>query len=121
MKDLPAEIQPLSFGDSRTVGVGDTALAIANPFGSQRTLATGIVSALQPALVGVGATVASVIQTDLQNTAGMSGAPLLDANGQVIGINSQIRVDNGGSGYLVGFAVPIRTVEQLGMLKGVLP
>jgi S1-C subfamily serine protease len=122
MKGLPADIQPLSFGDSRTVVVGDTTYAIANPFGSQRTISSGIISALQPALIGVGATIDNVIQTDLQNTAGLSGAPLLDGHGHVIGLNSQIRVDNGGSGYLVSFAVPIRTIEDDPTVpKGVLP
>ena len=85
------DLKPLELGDSATVQVGDPTVAIGNPFGLERTLTTGVVSALQRRLTAPsGFTIDNVIQTDAALNPGNSGGPLLDAAGRVIGINSQI-------------------------------
>ena len=105
-------VEPLQLGDSTTVGVGDPTLAIGNPFGLDRTLTSGIVSALQRQIQAPnGFSIANVIQTDAPINPGNSGGPLLDATGQVIGINSQIATGNGAVG--IAFAVPINTAKRL--------
>ena len=84
-------LKPLSLGDSSKVEVGDAVVAIGNPFGLDRTVTTGIVSALQRKLEAPnGFTIGNVIQTDAAINPGNSGGPLLDSLGRVIGINSQI-------------------------------
>jgi len=106
---------PLPLGDSSTVRVGDPTLAIGDPFGLDRTLTSGIVSALQRQIQAPnGFSIDNVIQTDAPINPGNSGGPLLDAAGRVIGINSQIQTaGNGGAGSIgIGFAVPIDTAEQ---------
>ncbi len=115
MTGVPA-VQPLQLGDSSTVGVGDPTLAIGNPFGLDRTLTSGIVSALQRQIEAPnGFSISNVIQTDAPINPGNSGGPLLDATGQVIGINSQIATGAGGGNESVGiaFAVPINTAKGL--------
>jgi S1-C subfamily serine protease len=107
--------KPLALGDSATVQVGDPTLAIGNPFGLDRTLTSGIVSALQREIQAPnGFAINNVIQTDAPINPGNSGGPLLDAAGRVIGINSQIATAGGGSNGSVGiaFAVPIDTARQ---------
>jgi S1-C subfamily serine protease len=105
-------VRPLLLGDSTTVRVGDPTLAIGNPFGYDRTLTSGIVSALQRQIQAPnGFTINNVIQTDAPINPGNSGGPLLDANGRVIGINSQIATASGGS-IGIAFAVPINTAQQ---------
>jgi S1-C subfamily serine protease len=108
-------VQPLSLGDSTTVRVGDPTLAIGNPFGLDRTLTSGIVSALQRQIQAPnGFSIDNVIQTDAPINPGNSGGPLLDAAGRVIGINSQIETAGGANGSVgIGFAVPINTARQL--------
>jgi S1-C subfamily serine protease len=109
------ELQPLDLGDSSTVQVGDPTIAIGNPFGLERTLTTGVVSALQRRLTAPsGFTIDDVIQTDAALNPGNSGGPLLDASGRVIGINSQIATGGEGSSggnVGIGFAVPINTAK----------
>ena len=110
--DLPddADVRPLELGDSSTVRVGDPAMAIGNPFGSERTLTTGVVSALRQRITAPsGFGIADVIQTDARISARSTGGPLLDARGRVIGINSQIDAD----GEVVDFAVPVDTAKQV--------
>jgi S1-C subfamily serine protease len=105
---------PLALGDSRTVEVGDPTLAIGNPFGLDRTLTSGIVSALQGQIPAPdGTSIDNVIQTDAAVSPGNSGGPLLDATGRVIGINSQILTAGPGSSAAVRitFAVPIDTAK----------
>lgn len=115
-----AAVRPLPFGDSSGVKVGDPTLALANPFGLARTLASGIVSALQPEIVGQdGFAVDNVIETDGPSLPGDSGGPLLDAGGRVIGVNSQIVTGAGGAGSEVGFAVPIDTAVQFLAAAGI--
>src|SRR6478736_4448722 len=108
------EVHPLVLGDSTTVQVGDPTLAIGNPFGLDRTLTSGIVSALQRQIQGPsGFSIDNVIQTDAPINPGNSGGPLLDAAGRVIGINSQIATGEGGQGAVgIGFAIPVNTARE---------
>src|SRR4051812_17943248 len=107
-------LHPLALGSSRGLQVGDPTVAIGNPFGLDRTLTTGVVSALQREIKAPnGFTIDNVIQTDAAINPGNSGGPLLDATGRVIGINSQIETGGGGNGNVgIGFAIPIDTVKQ---------
>jgi S1-C subfamily serine protease len=110
------DLRPLELGDSDAVRVGDPTVAIGNPFGLERTLTTGVVSALQRRLTAPsGFAIDNVIQTDAALNPGNSGGPLLDARGRVIGINSQIATGGGGSGGSVGigFAVPVNTAKAV--------
>jgi S1-C subfamily serine protease len=107
------ELEPLALGDSASVQVGDPTVAIGNPFGLDRTLTTGVVSAKQRRLTAPsGFSIENVIQTDAAINPGNSGGPLIDASGRVIGVNSQIATGPGGSGSVgIGFAVPIDTAK----------
>jgi S1-C subfamily serine protease len=109
------KLSPLQLGDSSTAQVGDPVLAIGNPFGLDRTLTTGVVSALQRQITAPnGFTIQHVIQTDAPINPGNSGGPLLDVAGRVIGINSQIITGGSGNGNVgIGFAVPINTAKKL--------
>jgi S1-C subfamily serine protease len=107
-------LHPLPLGDSNSVQVGDPVLAIGNPFDLERTLTTGVISALQRQITAPnGFTINNVLQTDAPINPGNSGGPLLDASGRVIGINSQIETGgNGGGSVGIGFAVPINTAKS---------
>ncbi len=108
------KLNPLDLGDSTKVEVGDAVVAIGNPFGLDRTVTTGIVSALQRQLEAPnGFSISNVIQTDAAINPGNSGGPLLDSFGRVIGINSQIATGGGGGSVGIGFAVPINTVKKI--------
>jgi len=106
---------PLALGDSSTVQVGDPTVAIGNPFGLARTLTTGVVSALQRSIQAPNNfAIDNVIQTDAPINPGNSGGPLINAQGQVIGINSQIQTGSTGSGSVgIGFAIPINTAKAV--------
>src|SRR3954465_5805249 len=108
-------LHPLALGSSKSVQVGDPTIAIGNPFGLDRTLTTGVVSALQRKITAPnGFTTNNAIQTDAAIKPGNSGGPLLDAAGRVIGINSQIETGGGGNGNVgIGFAIPIDTAKRL--------
>jgi S1-C subfamily serine protease len=107
------DLHPLALGDSQSVRVGDPTLAIGNPLGGERTLTTGIVSALHRRLTAAsGFAVDDVIQTDAALNPGTAGGPLLDASGRVIGINSQLAMGR-GDGVATGFAVPVDTAKQV--------
>ncbi len=112
---IPKGVKPLQFADSRGVQVGDTAIAIGNPFGLDRTATEGIVSGLGRHIDAPnGFQIDSVIQTDAPINPGNSGGPLLDVNGRVIGVNSQIATAGGSNGNLgIGFAVPSNTVRTV--------
>jgi S1-C subfamily serine protease len=106
-------LTPLTLGNSDAVRVGDSVVAIGNPFGLERTVTTGIVSALQRVIQAPNAySIDHVIQTDAALNKGNSGGPLLDAEGRVIGVNSQIQSGSGGN-VGIGFAVPINTVRTV--------
>jgi S1-C subfamily serine protease len=108
-------LRPLALGNSKSVQVGDPTIAIGNPFGLDRTLTTGVVSALQRRIEAPnGFAISNVIQTDAAINPGNSGGPLLDAAGRVIGINSQIETGGTASGNVgIGFAVPINTARNV--------
>jgi putative serine protease PepD len=112
--DAPASLlHPLSLGSSDDVAVGDGVVAIGSPFGLEETVTSGIVSALHREMRSQsGFTIDDSIQTDAAINHGNSGGPLLDTSGQVIGVNSQIESDSGGSDG-VGFAIPSNTVRSV--------
>jgi S1-C subfamily serine protease len=107
-------LSPLPLGNSDAVHVGDPVVAIGNPFGLDRTVTAGIVSALQRVIQAPAQqySIDHVIQTDAALNKGNSGGPLLDARGSVVGVNSQIQSGNGGN-VGVGFAVPVNTVKTV--------
>jgi S1-C subfamily serine protease len=108
--DRPRAVRlaPLALGDSSGVRVGDTAIAIGNPFGLERSLSVGVVSATGRTITAPsGAKTRGVLQTDAAINPGNSGGPLLDARGRVIGVTSQAR------GNDLGFAVGVDTVKRL--------
>lgn len=106
-------LYPVAFGDSSALQVGQTALALGSPFGQDWTLTTGIISALNRNITGLGRyRIGAVIQTDAAINPGNSGGPLLNLNGQVIGVNTQIfSPERANSG--VGFAVPSNLVTRV--------
>jgi putative serine protease PepD len=113
-QDLPAGVRPLRLADSRTVKVGDQAIAIGNPFGLDRTATEGIVSGVGREIQAPnGFSIDSVIQTDAPINPGNSGGPLLNDSGRVIGVNSQIETAGAPGNVGVGFAVPSNTVRQV--------
>jgi len=114
--DVDAQaLTPLALADSDQVEVGDPVVAIGNPFGLERTVTAGIVSALQRQVRAPNNfTIDHVIQTDAPINSGNSGGPLIDADGRVIGVNSQIETANGAGGNVgIGFAVPSNTVKSV--------
>jgi S1-C subfamily serine protease len=113
--DAPAgSLHPLALGDSRKVNVGDPVVAIGNPFGLDRTVTAGIVSALQRQIQAPnGWSISHVIQTDAAINPGNSGGPLIDASGAVIGINSQIQTGGSQGNVGIGFAIPIDTAREV--------
>ena len=117
LKVDPSKVSNLTaipLGDSSKAEVGDPVIAVGNPFGLSRTVTTGIVSGLQRQIQAPnGFTISNVIQTDASINPGNSGGPLLDANGRVIGINSQIATGGGQGSVGIGFAVPINTAKKL--------
>jgi len=123
----PRPLPAVRWGDSDLARPGDPVLAIGNPFDLERTLTTGVISALQRQITAPnGFTIDNVLQTDAPINPGNSGGPLLNAQGQVIGINSQIETGGSGNGSVgIGFAVPINTakseiseLEKGGTLRG---
>jgi putative serine protease PepD len=112
-------LHPLTLAQSSTVGVGDPVYAIGNPYGLDQTLTRGIVSALSRQISAPsGATINGAIQTDAALNPGNSGGPLIDARGEVIGINSQIAsAQTSASGQAgstgVGFAIASDTVKTV--------
>jgi len=112
--DAPtSQLHPLSLGDSSDVQVGDAVVAIGSPFGLSETVTSGIISAVHREITATNyATIQNAIQTDAAINHGNSGGPLLNAQGQVIGVNAQIESESGGSDG-VGFAVPSSSIHQL--------
>ena len=107
------DVDPVEFGSSADVQVGDSVYAIGNPFGLERSLTAGIVSALDRSITAPNNfTINGVIQTDAPVNRGNSGGPLLDAAGNVIGVVSQIQSENGGN-IGIGYAVPSDTARTV--------
>ena len=118
LKISATNLKPLTLADSSGVQVGDPAYAIGNPFGLDRTLTVGVVSALQREIDSPnGFSIDDVIQTDAAINPGNSGGPLFNAAGQVIGVNSQIESTNTSGGQAgnvgIGFAIPANTVKNV--------
>jgi putative serine protease PepD len=125
LKNAPSDLKPLTLGDSDKVAVGDSTIAIGAPFGLSNTVTTGIISAKNRPVassdgVGSNASYMSALQTDASINPGNSGGPLLDAQGNVIGINSAIQSASGGglgsgqSGSIgLGFAIPINQAKYV--------
>jgi len=111
---VPREkLTPLKLGDSSQLQVGQMAIAIGNPFGLDRTVTRGVVSALGRTLKAeTGRQIRNVIQTDAAINPGNSGGPLLNSRGEVIGINTAIFTPSGGS-VGIGFAIPVNTAKKL--------
>jgi serine protease DegQ len=106
-ENLPA----ISFGSSETLRVGDVVLAIGNPFGVGQTVTSGIVSALGRTGLGIN-TFENFIQTDAAINPGNSGGALIDASGNLVGINTAIFSRSGGS-MGIGFAIPVSTAKMV--------
>jgi S1-C subfamily serine protease len=108
------KLDPVPLGDSSKAQVGDPVVAIGNPFGFEKTVTTGIVSAVQRQIQAPnGFTISGAIQTDASINPGNSGGPLLDARGRVMGINSQIATGGGQGSVGIGFAVPVNTAKDV--------
>lgn len=107
------DLKPLPLGSTAGLAVGDPVVAIGNPFGLDRTLTTGVVSAMARRIEGLnGFTISNVVQTDAAINKGNSGGPLLDSQGRVIGVNSQIQTETGGN-VGIGFAVPVERLKTV--------
>ncbi|WP_329218972.1 trypsin-like peptidase domain-containing protein [Streptomyces sp. NBC_01485] len=126
LKNAPSDLKPLTLGDSDKVAVGDSTIAIGAPFGLSNTVTTGIISAKNRPVASSDGTSStssymSALQTDASINPGNSGGPLLDASGNVIGINSAIQSTGGGglggttqSGSIgLGFAIPINQAKYV--------
>ncbi|AWT44220.1 MULTISPECIES: S1C family serine protease [Streptomyces] len=125
LKNAPSNLKPLTLGDSDKVAVGDSTIAIGAPFGLSNTVTTGIISAKNRPVAssdgsGSQASYMSALQTDASINPGNSGGPLLDAQGNVIGINSAIQstgsggLGSGQSGSIgLGFAIPINQAKYV--------
>jgi S1-C subfamily serine protease len=110
--EAPADrLKPIAVGTSHDLKVGQTTLAIGNPFGFDQTLTTGIVSALGREIESIARVpISDVIQTDAAINPGNSGGPLLDSAGRLIGVNTAIYSPSGGYAG-IGFAIPVDTVN----------
>jgi len=115
--DVPRgqRLTELKLGTSQGLEVGQKVLAIGNPFGLQRTLTTGIISGLERPLRDAAArrTINGAIQTDAAINPGNSGGPLLNARGEMIGINTAIQPNAGGGSIGIGFAVPVDIAKRI--------
>ena len=108
-----SKLQPLALADSSSAEVGNSVVAIGSPYGLEGTLTAGVVSALGRSITSPNRyTITNAIQTDAPINHGNSGGPLLDSEGEVIGVNSQIESDTGESTG-VGFAIPSNTVKTV--------
>ena len=111
--DPPPGLRPVTIGSSADLRVGQTALAIGNPFGLDHSLTTGVISATNRTIKSVIDTpITGVIQVDAAINPGNSGGPLLDSAGRLIGMNTAIKSPSGASAG-IGFAVPVDTINQV--------
>jgi len=109
------ELSTIPFGSSEGLRVGQKVLAIGNPFAFERTLTTGIISALgRPIRNSEGWVIRDMIQTDASINPGNSGGPLLDSQGRMIGINTMIYSTSSSGGSVgIGFAIPVETAKRI--------
>ena len=106
-------IDKLSIADSTQIQVGQKAIAIGNPYGLDRTLTTGIISAVGRKVPGVGGvTIRDMLQTDASINPGNSGGPLLNSQGQLMGMNTAV-VSRRGAATGIGFAVPANAIKRI--------
>ncbi|MBN1248850.1 MAG: trypsin-like peptidase domain-containing protein [Anaerolineae bacterium] len=119
VESLPAGVAPLPLGDSDSVQVGEFAIAIGNPFGEQSSMSLGIISGLDRSLpsqrmttTGSTYSLPQVIQTDAPINPGNSGGPLLNLEGEVIGVNAAI-ASTTGTNSGVGFSIPVNVVKRV--------
>lgn len=112
--ELPNDVQPVELGDSDALRIGQLTIAIGNPLQQDRTVTTGIVSALGRTITEDqrGYAIGGAIQTDASINPGNSGGPLLNAQGQVIGMNTAILSQSGTSSG-IGFAVPVNLIKKV--------
>lgn len=112
--DAPREkLKVIPMGDSKNLRIGQKVLAIGNPFGLERTLTTGVISSLGRTIRSdAGYLIEDVIQTDAAINPGNSGGPLLNSEGEIIGINTAIISPSGGS-VGIGFAIPVNTAKRV--------
>ncbi|MFY9343437.1 MAG: trypsin-like peptidase domain-containing protein [Planctomycetota bacterium] len=108
----PSGLQPLPIGSSADLKVGQFVLAIGNPYGFDRSLSTGIISALNRSITTENAKMAGLIQTDAAINPGNSGGPLLDSAGRLIGMNTAIYSPSGTNAG-IGFAVPVDVINDV--------
>ena len=115
---LPADVQPVPLGDSGNLQVGQFVIAIGNPFGEAGSMSIGIISGLgrtiesQHVVAGGNFSIPQVIQTDAAINPGNSGGPLLNLNGEVVGVNSAI-LSTSGTNSGVGFSIPVNAVSNI--------
>lgn len=119
VESLPAGVEPLPLGDSDAIEVGEFAIAIGNPFGEQSSMSMGIISGLDRSLPSQRMTTSGstyslpqVIQTDAPINPGNSGGPLLNLEGEVIGVNAAI-ASTTGTNSGVGFSIPVNVVKRV--------
>ncbi|MBA3384642.1 MAG: trypsin-like peptidase domain-containing protein [Actinobacteria bacterium] len=113
LDSVPSGVTPVELGSSESLEIGDLVVAIGSPFGLEGTVTSGIVSALHRELTAPdGFTIDGAIQTDAAINPGNSGGPLLDGQGRVVGINSQIASSSGGNEG-IGYAVPIEIAKEV--------
>jgi 2-alkenal reductase len=113
LRSIPSGIVPIPLGTSRDLKIGQSVIAIGNPFGLDRTMTTGIVSALDRNLPTQNfAEISGVIQTDAAVNPGNSGGPLLDSAGRLVGVNTAIR-STSGSFAGVSLAIPVDVVNRI--------
>jgi S1-C subfamily serine protease len=106
-------LQPVTLADSSQLNVGQKVYAIGNPFGLSGTMTRGIISAIRPIKSENGAPIEDAIQTDAAINPGNSGGPLLNSNGEVIGINTMIASNGADQSSGIGFAIPINTAKAV--------
>ncbi|MCU0864258.1 MAG: trypsin-like peptidase domain-containing protein [Planctomycetes bacterium] len=108
----PRDLVPIPIGSSGDLQVGQTVLAIGNPYGFERSLTTGIISALNRSIETAQSQMNGLIQTDAAINPGNSGGPLLDSSGRLIGMTTAIYSPSGTSAG-IGFAVPVDSINEV--------
>ena len=118
VEDMPSGVSALPLGNMEGLAVGQSVIAIGNPFGYDGTMTRGVISALGRTIPALNVfSIPQSIQTDAAINPGNSGGPLLNLNGEVIGINDQIETSNSGTNTVansgVGFAIPVSIIERV--------